>query len=129
MMQWKLYDMQSARKRPSVEELVGHPWIAAHCPLDWGPAVSDAASQQHVQLPPPQQLVTIMQALKKHGSLKEVPKHSYMAATPQNASLTERCFPVLGSLDISALLQDITAHGSCAVRSAIVLNLHKDSQS
>lgn len=77
---------------------MGHPWIAAHRPLDWRPAVSDAASQQHVQLPPQQQLVTITQALKKHGSLKEVPTPSYMAATPQNASLTERCFPVLGRL-------------------------------
>ena len=106
---------------------MGHPWIAAHCPLDWRPAVSDAASQQHIQLPLPQQLVTITQALKKHSSLKEVPKPSYMAATPQNASLTERWFPVLGSLDIPALLQDITAHGSRAVLSAIVLNRDKDT--
>lgn len=68
-------DMQSARKRPSVEELMGHPWIAAHRPQDARPAASDAASQHTVQLPPPQPGALSTQALKKYTSMKEVSRH------------------------------------------------------
>jgi len=69
-------DMQSARKRPSIEELMGHPWIAAHRPQDARPAVSDEASQHNVQLPPPQPGALSTQTLKRYASMKEVSRHS-----------------------------------------------------
>ena len=64
--------MQSARKRPSVEELKGHPWIAVHQAVELGPAVSDGASQHAVQLPPPQLGSLATQVLRKYTSMKEV---------------------------------------------------------
>ena len=64
--------MQSARKRPSVDELMGHPWVALPQALHEKAAVSDAASQHAVQLPPPELGALATQVLKKYASMKEV---------------------------------------------------------
>ena len=80
--------VQSARKRPSVEELLGHPWVAMPRGPSLQPAVSDGASQQAVQLPPPQLGALATQALKNYASLKEVirqlmqPQQALLVMTP-----------------------------------------------
>lgn len=70
-----LHALQSARKRPSVEELMGHPWIAVPWKSHAGPAASDGASQQAVQLPPPQLGALATQVLKRYAFIKEVISH------------------------------------------------------
>ncbi len=64
--------VQSARKRPSVEELIGHPWVALPRALEAKAAVSDGASQHAVQLPPPELGALATQVLKKYASMNEV---------------------------------------------------------
>ena len=58
--------VQSARKRPSVEELLGHSWIARHRLQAAQPAASDAVSMHRVPA------VARQQSLRKQMPKEEV---------------------------------------------------------